>query len=128
MSRVQKIVLAGTAGIVGFDVLASLASRTFDFPYVNATLGSLLIYGVVGFAIGRVAPMRYAMAGVVAVGIVEATIGWWLSWIIGPGRPVSGTIYPAQAFRVVISTMVVAAIIGAVAGLLGRSHPRGRTA
>ena len=115
--------MVGAAGIIGFDVLASLASRALDFPYVDATPGSLLIYGVVGFTIGRLAPVRHAIAGVVAVGTVEATIGWWLSWIIGLGRPMSGIVDPTQAFKVVISVIVVAAIIGAGAGAMGRLHP-----
>jgi hypothetical protein len=121
MSPIPKIILGGIFGIVLFDGLASLASRSFGFPYVYATAGSWLIYAMVGFAIGRVAPISYAAAGVAFVALAESTIGWWLSWIIGPGRTKSGTINSTQVITAIVGVVVIGALIGGVAGALGRS-------
>jgi hypothetical protein len=123
MSPIPRIILAGTLGIVLFDGLASLASRSFGFPYVYATAGSWLIYAMVGFAIGRIAPVSYAAAGVAVVALAESTIGWWLSWIVGPGRTKSGTINSAQVITAIVTVVVIGALIGSAAGALGRSRP-----
>jgi hypothetical protein len=123
-SAVTRMILVGVVAILAFDVLASLASRTLGFSYVYATPGSWFIYAVVGYAIGRIAPVSYATVGVVIVGIAEATIGWWLSWLLGPGRTQSGTITSTQVITAVVSIIVIAAIIGAASGSLGRARPR----
>ena len=121
MSPIPKTVWAGVIGIVVFDALA-LASRSFGFPYVYATVGSWLIYAMVGFAIGRIAPVSHAAGGVVIVALAESTIGWWISWIIGPGRTKSETINSTQILTAIITLMLIGAVIGAAAGALGRSR------
>jgi hypothetical protein len=127
MSPIPRIVLAGVIGIVVFDALASVASRSFGFPYVYATVGSWLIYAMVGFAIGRIAPVSYAAGGVAVVALAESTIGWWLSWIIGPGRTKSGTINSTQVLTAIITVIIIGALIGAAAGAVGRSRPKMET-
>jgi hypothetical protein len=123
MSSVVKIVAYGVVAIVAFDTIASLASRSFGFPYVYATAGSWIIYAAVGFAIGRLAPISYAAIGVATVGFAEATVGWWFSWIIGPGRTKSGTLSTTQFVTALLSVIVMGAIIGAISGAVGHSRP-----
>ena len=84
--QLRRIVVFGLIAVVAFDVLASLASRKLSFWYGYATIGSWLIYVTVGLLAGRVASVRAATAAGAAVGFVEATLGWAISWLIGPGR------------------------------------------
>ena len=127
MSRVAQITAIGAAGIIGFDVLASFTSRNLGIPYSYGVLGSWLIYAMVGFSIGRIAPVAYATAGAANVALAEATIGWWLSWIIGPGRPKSVTLTPTQIAVTVVTAVAVGGIIGAIAGAIGRWRAKAAT-
>ena len=116
-----RITLIGMLTVLVFDTLASLASRSLGFPYAKAAIGSFVIYAAVGFATARVAPIATAAGVAAAVGLVEATAGWWLSWQFGPGRISSGA-FSATIIQTVIIVMLTAGIIGAVAGVLARAH------
>jgi hypothetical protein len=118
----MKIVVSGAIAIVVFDVLASLASRSLGFPYAYATVGSWMIYAVVGYALGRIAPVTIATLGVGAVAFIEATLGWWLSWMIGPGRLKSGTMSATMLLSTLVGVIAIAAVIGAAAGAIGHSR------
>ena len=125
MSPLARITLSASALIVVFDVLASLASRHFGFPYLAAAPGSFLIYVATGFAVGRVYEVPQAVGVAAVVGEVEATIGWWLSSMIGGGPRLPVTTATEFA-RTVVAVVVVAGTIGAAGGWLGRSYGRRR--
>lgn len=122
MSSSWRIVLMGAIAILLFDALASLASRTLKFPYVYATVGSWLIYAGVAFAAGQRASVPSAVVDTLLVGFVEATLGWRMSWLIGPGRTPSGVVTASQVVRALVVVLGTAAIIGAVAGAAGHAH------
>ena len=123
MSTTFRIALYGAAAITAFDVLASAASRALKFPYSYATVGSWLIYAIVAFVVGRRAAIPAAIAATMLVGFVEATLGWWLSWLIGPGRGPTGTVTQAQIIAALIFVLGTAALIGAAAGAVGHARP-----
>jgi hypothetical protein len=113
---VVRLVSWGALAIVVFDLLASVASRTIGFRYGYTTVGSWLIYAAVGFMIGRRADVGAAALGVAIIAVVEATIGWAVSWAIGPGRPPNGT----PGIGVLATTVVLVAATGATIGALDR--------
>jgi hypothetical protein len=115
-----KIVVVGVACVITFDVVAAYASMSIGFPYPYAVVGSWVIYATVGFLVGRVSSVPHAVAGVANVALAEGTIGWWLSSLIGPGRPQAG-ISPNQLVATVVTLVVTGGIIGAAAGSVGRS-------
>lgn len=117
---VARMISWGALAIVAFDLLASVASRVLGFPYGYATIGSWLIYATFGFIIGRRADVRTASAGVAVIAGVEATVGWALSWAIGPGRPRDGMPSISVLMTTVVLVAASGAIIGAVAGVLAR--------
>jgi hypothetical protein len=117
----KPVVLLGVTGIVLFDLLASLASRASGFEYSKAAIGSYLIYLTIGFFAARTArsnPIRAAVAYSAVAALAEATIGWWISAMVGPGKPPSsfgaGQIAAAMVFVVLFASM-----IGLVGGFLG---------
>jgi hypothetical protein len=115
-----RVILFGSLGVLAFDVCASFASRALGFPYVYATAGSWLIYAIVGYAVGRVDTIpAAAMAGVIVAG-VEATVGWWLSRLIGPGRPPSGVLSAPRIVRTVLIVSLAGGFIAGVAAAIGR--------
>jgi len=121
---VGRLVSWGALVIVGFDLLASVASRTIGFPYSYATVGSWLIYAAFGFMIGRRVNVGAASLGVAIIAFVEATVGWAVSWMIGPGRLPNGIpSIGVFAMTVVLVATTTGAIVGALAGVLGRVWP-----
>jgi len=122
VSSSWRIVLLGAIAILLFDALASLAARTLKFPYVYATVGSWLIYAGVAFAAAQRVSVPTAVVDTMLVAFVEATLGWRISWLIGPGRTPSGTVTASQLARALIFVLGAAAIIGAAAAWQARQH------
>jgi hypothetical protein len=120
-----RIVLIGCAAVLAFDTAGAIAAEANDFDYEALWPGSFLIYAATAFLTARAAGnvRGGALAGL-ALAATDATFGWAISWLIGPGAP-----DPADrdAATVVVAALLVAAtgaIIGAVAGLAGRRAAR----
>lgn len=121
MTRWQRIVLIGCLVVLLYEVAASFGAQSMGFPYWRALYGTWLIYAGIGFVAGR-AMNSVGSAALAAgvVGLVEATVGWWLSWQIGPGRTENLTLTGAVVAMAMVT--LVAIVIGAVAGLLVRQR------
>ena len=116
------IVLIGAIAVIVFDVIGSFLSRSLGFRYAWLTIGSVLIYA----SVGLFASQNSFVAGVLAssaVGLVDATIGWYLSWIIGPGKPQQ----ELSASAIFTGVMFVSLLAGAM-GFLGAAAGRLATA
>lgn len=124
MPVIWRMALYGVIGVLGFDTLASFASRSFGFPYGYATVGSCLIYAILGIVVGRMATVATAAGTAFLVGVGEATVGWWISWQIGPGRPPVGKLTIGSVVLTILFVSVMSASIGAAAGALGRAVAR----
>jgi hypothetical protein len=118
---VTRIVAIASVTIVAFDCLAAFASRRIGFGYANAAWGSLIIQAATGFvaarATGRVATGAWAAA---LVGLVEATVGWWLSMLIGPSGVSDVARGPSEVAFTIVLVVAIAAGLGALAGTVGR--------
>jgi hypothetical protein len=98
-------------------------------PYGWAIIGSLLLYGWIGFLAARatpVAPLRAATLAGLIVGLTDASAGWAASWAIGPGR-IAGGLTTSRWVGTAIFVAVLAvgvATLGGIAGRAGRSPDR----
>ena len=103
------------AVLILFDLIASLLSRYAHIPYASFTLGSFAIYVVAGFLAAR--RFRFAAAPLVGTvaGLSEATVGWAVSWVIGPGRPSAS----AAGFVSILFAGVVVTAVATGLGALG---------
>ena len=109
--------------IVAFDALAAWSSMAVPFPYFYAMLGSCLLYGLFGFIGARRFGFGRALALGAWIGVVDASLGWAVSWAIGAGRvpegpPTFGEWLPIGAL--VATVAVVCAGVGAGIGVLAR--------
>lgn len=122
MSSIARLATIASAGILVFDTMASLLSRATGFEYGLFALGSLAIYGLVGAAAYRLrgsVGLATMVAGV--VGLTEATLGWYISWMLGPGRPTVGSMaIPAYIVTGVVTTLVIAVLAGQAGARLAR--------
>jgi hypothetical protein len=122
VSARARVIVGGVFTVLLFDVIASVAARILAFPYARASVGSYFIYLGVGFIAARVAVHSRAKEGAIAAavaGFADASAGWAISWIIGPGRPSNGTISPIQWAVTAIVVVLFAALIGFLGGAVG---------
>lgn len=124
MTSTVRLIVAGAAAVVAFDALASAVSRATGISYTWASLGSWILYAGTGYLVARSAPVSAvrmaAIAGAV-LGATDASIGWAISWMIGPGR-MPEELTPARWVWTLIFMMAMAAGIAALGGRFGRPH------
>lgn len=72
--------------MLAYDVAGSLASRSLGFSYAKLTFVSFSIYFVIGLLAASVTNVTNAAFVAAGVAAVEATIGWAISWRLGPGQ------------------------------------------
>ena len=114
MTPYVRVLLLGGGAVLVFDAVASLASVALSFPYWYAAIGSCVIYLVVGGAAARYASVRLSALAGALVGLVDATLGWAISWVIGPGRAAAGSL---QLPRLIWTAAAVSLLAGAVASV-----------
>jgi hypothetical protein len=110
-------------------VLASLASQRLGFAYARASFGSYLIYLAIGFVAARgAAANAVAVAALTSAvaGFVDASMGWALSWRIGPGRlPGGASLTIGRWIATAAFVIALAAAVGAVGGIAGHRSASG---
>lgn len=119
MKHLFLIILIGAFAVLIFDTIGSLASRNFGFPYYWLTVGSFLIYAGVGLAASKYNGLMYAPLAGGIVSLIDSTLGWYISWVIGPGRPAAEMDSTAIISAVIFVTLL-GIVIGFIGGLIGR--------
>lgn len=112
--------LIGTV-ILLWDVSMSIASLQWGFDYTQAAIGSFFIHACAGFFICRFGNLAMSLAIGAALGLLDSTVGWYLSWIIGPGR-VEGldTFTALTIIATVTCTGAIESLLGGLFGLINR--------
>lgn len=108
------LALSGVA-IVLLDVIAALATMRYGFDYDRTAWVSYTIYALSGFfaarCTGATAPVEasYGIAlgalGGAFTALVDSSVGWAVSWVMGPGRPPGG--WPGFGFIAYVVLFVV---------------------
>ncbi len=129
MSRMMRAILAGGVVVLLFDAIGALAALTLGFNYALVAVGSVVIYVAVGAYVGRREPFRRAALAGLAVGAVDATLGWAIAWAIGPGRPPPGDAHgPAAVAAGAATALLVGSAVAALGGWIAGRSRRGRVA
>ena len=112
--------LTVAVGIVLFDVVASLASKTLSFDYTGLVWVSRCLYITSGYFGYKVYGFwGGVLAGLVA-GLADSTAGWMLSSAIGPYIPYAQPVYsPLLIMVVVLTVSLKGTLFGCVGALLG---------
>ena len=123
MSPFFRVLLIGCGAVLAFDAVASLASVAFGLPYWYAGIGSFLIYLLVGAAAARHVSIRLSALTGAVVGLVDATLGWAISWLVGPGRKAAGNLTPAHFLGTAVLVALLASVVAALGASLNRHGP-----
>lgn len=112
------LTLAFATGIVVYDALASYVSLGTGIGYAWFSLGSMAIYYVASLLVSRYRNIRFGVLAASFVGFVEATFGWVVSYLIGPGNTGEQLSIPLVIF-VIFFVAVSAGLIGLFGALTG---------
>jgi hypothetical protein len=124
VSRTVRVVLTFAAIVVLFDAIGAFAARTLDFDYSVLSIGSWFIYAAAGFfAAERSRWVPGILAGA-TTGLADATLGWWVSWLIGPGRP-AGEWNALMLMAAAISVVITASLVGLLGAVVRQLVPLG---
>ena len=112
----MRWILIGCASVVLFDAVGALAADLLDFEYALLLPISFAIYLVTAFMAARAenAVRAGALAGA-CVALADGTVGWAISWAIGPGAPDPSD----RAAGPVTATALTVVATGAAIGLMG---------
>ena len=114
-----NVLLFSCLAVVVWDAAASVGSLVLGVPYANASVGSFLIYLVAGFLAARIKSCSFSLVVGLAAGITDATLGWGVSWVLGPGRLPAGSFTATQLLSASGSVIVVAMALAGIGGLVG---------
>ena len=123
-----KIALLSFLAVVAFDALAAIASQIVGFPYAYAAFGSAVLYIFFAWLITRGSGFWAAVLLGMAMGLVDASIGWAGSWAIGAGRLPPGSLTVTVWLLTAISVVVLGAVYGLIGGGIGAITRRRRAA
>ena len=126
--RPIKIILPSLAAVITFDAVSAAASLAIGFSYAYAAIGSALLYIICTWFAGRRLSFRVAVFLGMAMGFVDATIGWMVSWVIGPASLPLGTLTLQAWFYTVITVVILGAIYGFAGGGIGALTKQRRAA
>ena len=110
---IPKVIAAGGLAILVFDTAWATVARLGGYDYTSLFWVSFLLYAMAGFVAGRVRGTGVGALAGLAVALVDGTLGWWVSAVIGPGA-VSGATPIAVA-----GTVATVAVTGFFCGLIG---------
>ncbi len=119
LTKTLRLLALGAVVVLAFDTVGATASRLLGFRYSILTIGTYIIYGTACFRIGQRAGILQAVLGGAMLGLLDATLGWRISWAIGPSRLPGGAPSPAQLVNAILSVVVLGALLGLVGGAFG---------
>jgi hypothetical protein len=117
MNTWQAIATFGVAAIA-FDAIWATTARAKGYAYSKGMWVSFIIYMLAGFVAAQTGNFINGVISGAGVAFIEATIGWWVSWLIGPGR-LPDTISKDARPRAIFNAIVIVTLTGAFFGFLG---------
>jgi hypothetical protein len=123
MTPVRRVLPFAVLAVLLLDTVGSLAADHYGFEYGRLAVVSYALYALAGWAAGRLGGLRGAALVGFCTGLVDATIGWAISWAIGPGRPPAGAGLPlvlALGMVWAVGSTTAVALAGGVVAQFGR--------
>ena len=117
-NSVGKLVIGGVLAVVLFDAVGSLAAKRFGFAYSLLIPGSLLIYGTVAAMVARRRDWVIGLLAATLLAFTDVTLGWAVSWLIGPGKPEAG-LTPLTVVGAAMTAFVFGGLGGAIGAWIG---------
>jgi hypothetical protein len=117
MSVIILILVVGALAVLTLDTIGSIAARQFGFRYGSLRIISWLIWFGTGFFAARYTSVSLSPVAGGSVALIDATLGWYISWLIGPGRPKS-EINGMRISKIISIVTLKGVALGLIGGLL----------
>ncbi|HKS04892.1 MAG TPA: hypothetical protein VJR92_01145 [Gemmatimonadaceae bacterium] len=111
-------IVVGWVAVLVLDTVGALASKRFAFPYSRLCVVSWSIYITLGYLVGTGNGLLAAAYTTFAVSLVDASVGWRIAWLIGPGRPPVDHIPVSRIVFACAYVVCIATALGAWGGYL----------
>jgi hypothetical protein len=113
------IIALGCLAVLALDTIGSLAARRFKFDYRLFFVWSFFIYLFAARAAVEAGGTIAAAIACACIALVDSTIGWVISWRIGPGKP-KKQVSRATILAAPVIVIFMATLLGLVTGVLSR--------
>jgi hypothetical protein len=118
--KIAKTVLIFGMIILLFDTVTALFSLTYSVSYTKFVFGSWLIYVMSGFVVERANWLWKSIVMGTAIAGIDSTLGWLISWQLGPGRIPERLITTDELkYGTIFITIIIVTLTGSVMGLVG---------
>lgn len=117
-------IIVGVTAVLVLDTLGSIMSKWLSFPYSRLSLIFLALWAMtaaIASQSGESALIKSTGLGWAAgliVGLVDSTLGWWISWQLGASRLKPELASPRVIARVISKLTLRAGAIGALGAFL----------
>jgi len=117
-------IFGGITAVLTLDTVGSLASQRLKFHYSRLAPISFLIWATAAAIASQAGYPDLIKAigfgGVVGliVGLVDSTLGWWISWQLGAGRLPPQFVTGNKIRRIIFRVTMMAAGVGVAGALL----------
>ncbi|MBV8530206.1 MAG: hypothetical protein JO104_02730 [Candidatus Eremiobacteraeota bacterium] len=105
--------LGFSAVLIAYDAAAATIAKVLTISYNSFLVLSLVIVFFMGVFAGRVAGSWLGILPVVVAAIVDATIGWYVAALIGPGY------IPGWTMRQLLTLAVESVLLSTAIGCVG---------
>jgi hypothetical protein len=119
-------VLGGIIAVLSLDTVGSLASQRLKFRYSRLAPISCLLWATAAAIASQagypdlIKAIGFgALAGLI-LGLVDSTLGWWISWQLGAGRLPPQIVTSNKIMQIIFRVTMMAAGIGAAGATLLR--------
>jgi hypothetical protein len=102
-----------SAILVAYDVLAAFVAKALTISYNSFLVLALVLVFFMGVYAGRAARSWQGLVAIVVAACVEATAGWYLAALVGPGY------VPGWTPRLLVAMAVESALLSTAIGCLG---------
>lgn len=111
------VILSGATVISLYDGIGAFIALSIGFDYGWLAIGSFVFYVLFGFLAGRTSGWICGLAIGAFLGLIDSTLGWAISWTIGPGKP-SAVVNVLTVGVTIVFVTIVAAVLGLIGGLI----------
>lgn len=123
MNTFTQGVFLGVVAVLVLDTVGSMLARHLKFWYGKLAPVSGALWASSAALAAQTSTdipatiVLGTMAGAI-VGVVDSTVGWWISWQIGPGRPSSANAMSVDQIRqTIVRVTITAGVSGAIGSL-----------
>jgi hypothetical protein len=129
VTSVRYVWLVCGLAILVLETIGSLAARHWGFADASLSAISYVLYFCAGVGAGRLDGVWAGGVAGAVTGLVDATLGWWISWTLGASQPARSHLPPLGIVLValgVVFTGWASGLLGGAIGTVVHRHSKGQ--